>query len=155
MKYKAIEKLFNLAYTDSMTGVKNRNAFDEMREQMYKNGGNLDKLCAISVIFEDFDLISKVYGNSTCDDAIREIARCILEILGEKADIYRTAKNEFVCISCKSLFPYVVKLSNEMFKITEEKEYPFRPVISCSKFDKRTHKDIDDFFIYCDERATR
>ena len=48
MKQKAIEKLFKLAYTDAMTGVKNRNAFEEMREQMNKNGTNLDTFLEFS-----------------------------------------------------------------------------------------------------------
>ena len=110
MKNKSIEKLFNLIYTDSMTGMKNRAAFDELRKELNKYGNSLEKICAISVIFEDYDMVSRVFGNATCDDAIREIACCLTEVLGEKADIYRTAKNEFMCIARKSLFGEIVNV---------------------------------------------
>ena len=154
MKNKSIEKLFNLVYTDSMTGVKNGAAFDELRKELNKYGNSLEKICAISVIFEDYDMVSRVFGNATCDDAIREIACCLTEVLGEKADIYRTAKNEFMCIARKSLFGEIIKVGNALRKIKEEKIYPFDPIVSCSKFHKKLHKNFDDFLIYCDERAT-
>lgn len=154
MKQKAIEKLFKLAYTDAMTGVKNRNAFEEMREQMNKNGTNLERMCAISVLFEDYDMISRVFGNSTCDDAIRSIARCITDVLGEKADIYRTAENEFLCFSRKGLYPNFIKVCEALSEIKEEKVYPFSPTVSFTRFDKKNHKTFDDFVIYCDEYAT-
>ena len=76
MKNKSIEKLFNLVYTDSMTGMKNRAAFDELRKELNKYGNSLEKICAISVIFEDYDMVSRVFGNATCDDAIR--GNCLL-----------------------------------------------------------------------------
>ena len=155
MNKKAMEKLFNLAYTDSMTGVKNRTAFDELREQLNKHQNRLEKVCVISVIYEDYDMVSRVFGNSSADDAMRAIAQGIVEMLGEKADIYRISKNEFMCVSHKNLFVDIVKVSDAMRRIREEKTYPFDPIVSCSKFDKKMHKNFDEFIISCDEYATR
>ena len=154
MNKKAMEKLFNLAYTDSMTGVKNRTAFDELREQLNKHGNSIEKICAMSVIYEDYDMVARTFGNASADDAIIAIAQGIVSILGEKADIYRTAKNEFMCISRKSLFGDIVKVGDEMRRIKKEKSYPFDPIVCCSKFYKKLHKNFDDFLVYCDERAT-
>ena len=154
MNKKAIEKLFNLAYTDFMTGVKNRAAFDELRKELNKYGNGLERISIISVIFEDYDLIARVFGNSSCDDAMRDIARCLTEILGEKSDIYRTARNEFMCIARKSLSGDIVKVSNALLVKREEKEYPFDTVVTFSKFYKKEHKNFDDFLIDCDKRAT-
>lgn len=155
MNKKAMEKLFNLAYTDSMTGVKNRTAFDELREQLNKHGNSIEKICAMSVIYEDYDMVARTFGNASADDAIIAIAQGIVSILGEKADIYRTAKNEFMCVSRKNLFVDIVKVSVAMRRIREEKNYPFDPIVSCSKFDKKMHKNFDEFIISCDEYATR
>lgn len=154
MKNKSIEKLFNLVYTDSMTGVKNRAAFDELRKELNKHGNSIEKICAMSVIYEDYDMVARTFGNASADDAIIAIAQGIVSILGEKADVYRTAKNEFMCVSRKSLFGDIVKVGDEMRRIKEEKAYPFDPIVSCSKFHKKLHKNFDDFLIYCDERAT-
>lgn len=153
MNNKAIEKLFKLAYTDMMTGAKNRNAFDETIERMRHDERKLEKVCVLSIVLTDYDILCGCYGNRTGDEAIRELANCILDELGEKADVYRTGTNEFICIANKNLFPYVANLGEVMFKISEEKEYPFFPVITCVSYNEKKHKTIDELLLYCDKKA--
>ena len=49
MKNKMTEKLFELAYTDSMTEVQNRNAYEERLKKLRKPNANISHITVIVV----------------------------------------------------------------------------------------------------------
>ena len=49
MRNKETEKLFKLAYTDAMTGVYKRNAYEEKLENLNKANARLDKIMVVVV----------------------------------------------------------------------------------------------------------
>ena len=49
MRNKETEKLFKLAYTDAMTGVYNRNAYEEKLEKLNKVNARLDNIMVVIV----------------------------------------------------------------------------------------------------------
>ena len=49
MKNKITEKLFELAYTDSMTEVQNRNAYEERLKKLRKTSANLSRITVIVI----------------------------------------------------------------------------------------------------------
>ena len=49
MKNKMTEKLFELAYTDSMTEVQNRNAYEERLKKLRKPSSNISRITVIVV----------------------------------------------------------------------------------------------------------
>ncbi len=48
MKNKMTEKLFELAYTDSMTEVQNRNAYEERLKKLRKPNVNISRIGCLS-----------------------------------------------------------------------------------------------------------
>ena len=53
MKNKAMEKLFRLAYTDAMTDLQNRNAYEECLEKLRSDRRVLDNITVVVVDIND------------------------------------------------------------------------------------------------------
>ena len=107
MKNKITEKLFELAYTDSMTEVQNRNAYEERLKKLRKPNANLSRITVIVIDINGLKEINDGFGHFCGDDAIKTVAKALRETIGAKADIYRIGGDEFVCISESNILPYI------------------------------------------------
>lgn len=103
MKNKAMEKLFRLAYTDAMTDLQNRNAYEECLEKLRSDRRVLDNITVVVVDINDLKRINKTYGHHTGDEVIKVVANTLKRTIGEKAQIYRVDGDDFVCISDKDI----------------------------------------------------
>lgn len=106
MKNKITDKLFELAYTDSMTEVQNRNAYEERLKKLRKPNANLSRITVIVIDINGLKKINDGFGHFCRDDVIKTVAKALRETIGTKADIYRTGGDEFVCISESNVLPY-------------------------------------------------
>ena len=98
MKNKMTEKLFELAYTDSMTEVQNRNAYEERLKKLRKPNANISRITVIVVDVNGLKEINDSYGHFCGDDAIKTVAKALRDTIGLKADIYRIGGDEFCII---------------------------------------------------------
>ena len=103
MKNKAMEKLFRLAYTDAMTGLHNRNAYEECLEKLRSDRSVLDNITVVVIDINDLKRINKTFGHHTGDEAIKVVATMLKRTIGEKAQIYRIDGDDFICISDKDI----------------------------------------------------
>ena len=106
MKQKGIDKLFLLIYTDLMTGAYNRTAYEEYLSRQRRKP-DMRGMTVITVRVNGVHQINESYGRHTGDEAIKEIAKALIETIGEKADIYRISGTEFVCIASGSIGGYI------------------------------------------------
>ena len=95
MKNKMTEKLFELAYTDSITEVQNRNAYEERLKKLRKPNANISRITVIVVDVNGLKEINDSYGHFCGDDAIKTVAKALRDTIGLKADIYRIGGDEF------------------------------------------------------------
>ena len=152
MRNKETEKLFKLAYTDAMTGVYNRNAYEEKLEKLNKVNARLDNIMVVIVDLDKLKCINDTYGHRTGDDAIKTVADCILKTVGKKADIYRIGGDEFVCIAERDISSYIAELRDLISFVGKEKTYSLSVSIGYSKFDTKRDKTIDDLIRRCDKK---
>ena len=97
MRNKETEKLFKLAYTDAMTGVYNRNAYEEKLEKLNKVNARLDNIMVVIVDLDKLKCINDTYGHLFGDEVIQVVAKLLSDIMGEhKALIARYGGEEFV-----------------------------------------------------------
>ena len=89
MKSKVAEKLFLLAYTDIMTGTKNRNAYEEALVKLRKDTARLDNIMVVVIDINNLTVINNTHGHHLGDDVIKTVASCLLKTIGTKADVYR------------------------------------------------------------------
>ena len=92
MKNKITDKLFELAYTDSMTEVQNRNAYEEKLKKLRKPSSNISRITVIVIDINGMKEINDSYGHFSGDDAIKTVARALKDTLGTKADIFRIGR---------------------------------------------------------------
>lgn len=115
MKNKMTEKLFELAYTDSMTEVQNRNAYEGRLKKLRKPNANISRITVIVVDVNGLKEINDGFGHFCGDDAIKTVAKALRETIGAKADIYRIGGDEFVCISESNVLPYLTPLTLKIY----------------------------------------
>lgn len=152
MKNKMTEKLFELAYTDSMTEVQNRNAYEERLKKLRKTNANILHITVIVVDVNGLEEINDSYGHFSGDDAIKTVAKALTDTLGTKADIYRIGGDEFVCISESNVLPYISQFKDTISFIDREKLYKLAVSIGYSKYHEKYSKSIDDIICRADEK---
>lgn len=151
MGNKVIEKLFELAYTDSMTNVQNRNAYEERLKQLREPDADISRITVIVIDINSLKKINDSYGHFGGDDAIKTVASALRDTIGEKADIYRIGGDEFVCISEECILPCVSRFKETISFIDREKLYNLAVSIGYSCFHEEHVRSIDDIICRADE----
>ena len=153
MKSKMIEKLFNLAYMDSMTGTLNRNSYEEQLKKLRQSRTVLDNISVVVVDIDDLKQINDTYGHHTGDEAICFVAEILKSTIGEKADVYRVGGDEFVCISDRSdVLPYVAQFIDYIGFENSERCCKVNVSVGYGTFNKNKHESIDDLIKCCDKK---
>ncbi len=91
-KRNLIEQLKTLSYTDSLTGIYNRNKYIERLENIDTRA--LKSLGVIHVDANSLKGINEVYGDEYGDTMLKEIAAVLSKFI--KEDLFRIAGDEFV-----------------------------------------------------------
>ena len=152
MKNKITDKLFELAYTDSMTELQNRNAYEEKLKKLRKPSSNISSITVIVIDINGMKEINDSYGHFSGDDAIKTVAKALKDTLGEKADIFRIGGDEFVCISESNVLPYISQFKDTISFVDREKLYKLAVSIGYSKYHEKYTKSIDDIICRADEK---
>lgn len=153
MNGKIIEKLFNLAYTDSMTGTLNRNSYEEQLQKLRNKRTVLDNMTVVVVDIDDLKQINDTYGHHTGDEAICFVSDTLLKTVGEKADVYRIGGDEFVCISDKrDVLSYVAQFVDYISFENKQRTPKVYVSVGYGTFDSSRHKSIDDLIKCCDKK---
>ena len=110
MKRKAAEKLFDLIYTDAMTGVCNRTAYEEQIKRLKRKNIRLDNITVVVVKLDDLNEINYTLGNRTGDEIVKHMADCIIRTIGERANICRVGGGGVLCVADDEVMAYVAAL---------------------------------------------
>jgi len=152
MKNKITDKLFNLAYTDSMTELANRNAYEEHLKKLRKSNANLQNITVVVVDINGLKQINDGFGHHTGDEAIKTVAEILKDTIGKKADVYRIGGDEFVCISENNPFPYISQFRDTVSFANRDKIYKLSVSVGYASYNDKHNKTIDDIIKYADER---
>lgn len=153
MRHKSIEKLFTLAYTDMLTGVKNRNAYEEYLNKLRRNRNMSGNLTVMVVDLNKLKEINDMFGHHSGDEALKTTARCLITSVGDKSEIFRIGGDEFVCFSNSNILS---RISEFRDKISFENIIkPYNLSVSLGYLIYSSNKDglldIDDFIKRCDK----
>lgn len=92
---KSINFLKYLAYTDNLTGIKNRlSLFLDSEKFISEN-------IPFTIIYMDlnnFKKINDTFGHSVGDDYLKKFTEKAMEVVSDKGSIYRMSGDEFVCL---------------------------------------------------------
>ena len=93
---KMIHQLYEKAYTDSLTGLKSRAAFNPEQEKRKGSAGGISSLLMVDV--DDFKNINDQYGHRAGDAALKSLALILRKTVRDKDSVFRWGGDEFVVI---------------------------------------------------------
>ena len=89
-------ELWELTHRDSLTGLRNRAAYDEEWKQLVSLvRGRPVGITVILIDGDHFRAINDSYGHEVGDEVIRIAARCLTRLAGEEDRLYRIGGDEF------------------------------------------------------------
>ncbi|MBO1255890.1 EAL domain-containing protein [Alteromonas sp. 5E99-2] len=91
-----------LATHDSLTGILNRREFERQLQQLLAGNADSTEINLLYIDLDRFKLINDVCGHESGDELLKNIAKLISEIAGNKNKLARLGGDEFV-ILCDSI----------------------------------------------------
>lgn len=121
--------LKKLAFTDSLTRLSNRSAFEEKRKDLELDSSN-QRVEIISVDMNNLKFINDNFGHQEGDRALKEVAKLLYAKFRNYGDVYRLGGDEFVIICNNNLNldigQFFKEINNEIktsFKLGRFKPY--------------------------------
>jgi diguanylate cyclase (GGDEF)-like protein len=93
---RVIHQLYEKAYTDSLTGLKSRAAFEPVQEKRKANSDEVSALLMVDA--DDFKRINDQYGHRAGDAALKSLASILRKSVRDKDSVFRWGGDEFVVI---------------------------------------------------------
>ncbi len=88
--------LLSMAYTDSLTGLNNRSAYEKRIEEISSPSNKSGVTGVLVMDINDLKVINDTKGHKAGDTALQDFTSCILKLLPEKAELFRIGGDEFV-----------------------------------------------------------
>ena len=123
------ESLIQYSYTDGLTKLYNRRAYDNDLINIKKK--TYDELCILVIDANGLKQINDTYGHQAGDEFIRDTATIISEVFTSVGRCYRTGGDEFVVIAAKSkieMCKRIIKLNQLLAKHIGN--YPYKMTVS-------------------------
>lgn len=120
------DMLENLSTVDALTEIPNRRRFDEYYNAEWKRSvRDSSQLSVIMIDIDFFKLYNDNYGHSEGDTCLKQVARCLSEMLHRPADLLaRYGGEEFICILPTTDISGAIKIAEEMRKKVESLKLP-------------------------------
>lgn len=86
-----------LSYTDELTGLTNRRAFNEIAKTLFKTAATTGQpICLMLVDIDDFKKINDTHGHSFGDDILRGVGECLANVASSVEAVARFGGEEFI-----------------------------------------------------------
>lgn len=144
--------LQKLAYTDMLTGISNRTAFEECMEKYRKNLKNIKPILMITDM-NGLKHINDTYGHVIGDNAIIIMAQALMKFFGKRAECFRIGGDEFCVITNEIEEDEFTLLVNQYKEYMQEQKIVSDCYISiaCGIF-KCMEEGIDSGFVAADKK---
>ena len=145
-----LSKPVYLAFHDSLTGLKNRAAFNEsMCKSIRESNGDL---ALMMIDIDNFKLINDYFGHDKGDEFLKTIAQSIRATVGKKYNVYRLGGDEFAVIMPETNEEIAGELADQIVKevnrtVAKDKkisEFPVSVSVGISFCDE--YDSSDDLF---------
>lgn len=92
---QAQQKIQELAYTDQLTGLSNRNAFYLEQKEIDKEDGGF---ALLTIDFDNFKGVNDAFGHHTGDQFLKQVSSRLKGIIANSGKLYRIGGDEFVIL---------------------------------------------------------
>lgn len=146
-----------LARRDELTGVKNKNAYQEFEDQIQKRIDAKDGIMPFAILVADINnlkMINDTYGHKAGDEHIKTASKMICDVFVH-SPVFRVGGDEFaVVLNGEDYFNREKLLKSLRAKILKNIKKPDGVVIATgmSEFDSRSDKSISNVFERADSK---
>ncbi|WP_197021871.1 carbohydrate binding domain-containing protein [Ruminococcus sp. HUN007] len=150
---KRMRRRLNEAAKDSMTGAYNRNAYEQLINQLVLKPEKCRKLFFAVCDVNGLKYLNDNYGHQTGDQCIIKCVHLLLDVMNRHSGkVYRTGGDEFVCTASQDFKADLKQtLENEENSF---KDYPFAVAVgtaSYSPYEDGEKPDVKEIISRCDK----
>jgi len=109
-KYERFVELERIAYTDRLTGCKNRNYLLDNRQSI-----ETDDSCAVIIDIDHFKKVNDTLGHAAGDEVLKDVAKVIMSVV-RNSDTIRYGGEEFVIFLKNSSIERAVLIAERIRK---------------------------------------
>lgn len=109
---REFDKVKKIAYSDKMTNLGNRRAYEEyisMLNESFRNGTAEPGLFVLMIDANGLKKTNDIFGHTAGDELVIGVAECILKVFGEHGRFFRAGGDEFVVITAMTHNDYLSK----------------------------------------------
>jgi len=140
--------LLSMAYTDSLTGLKNRSAYDKRIDEISSTSNRTEVLGVLVMDINDLKVINDTKGHKEGDIALKDFTSCILRLLSEEAEVFRIGGDEFVAFIPTIMDDHLEKLAITITEFFKARKTGYTVAVGYSLFiPKKKEKFIN--IIHC------
>jgi diguanylate cyclase (GGDEF)-like protein len=148
--------LLSLAYTDTLTRLKNRTSFDEMMNAINNRLKQESSVHLIILDINNLKTINDTYGHKRGDDILVESAKILKATIGQLGDVYRIGGDEFACIIRNTdesvINEYVSEMFEQVDSFNSKNEQPKLSIAyGMATYHPELDKDIHSLFVRADK----
>ena len=110
-RYKE-QMLLEIAYSDSLTGLKNRSAYESKINDITHKRVKVRTIGILVMDINDLKTINDTLGHMEGDRVLQEFAKNVTKLLPQSAEVFRIGGDEFVCFLYKTSQTHVRKLTD-------------------------------------------
>ena len=154
------QMLLEIAYTDSLTGLSNRSAYEKRIQTIMDNKTKPEVIGVLLMDINNLKEVNDTLGHLEGDRILKDFSRKIERMTPVKSEIYRIGGDEFVCLIAKTTEEQLQKIANEIENTTFADTYSVAVGYSIfipkkkEKFSKIIHRADSSMYI-CKNRMKK
>ena len=154
------QMLLEIAYTDSLTGLSNRSAYEKRIQTIMDTKTKPEVIGVLLMDINNLKEVNDTLGHLEGDRILKDFSRKIERLTPSKSEIYRIGGDEFVCLIAKTTEEQLQKIANEIENTTFANSYSVAIGYSIfipkkkEKFSKIIHKADSSMYI-CKNRMKK
>ncbi len=126
--------LLSMVYTDSLTGLNNRSAYDKRIDEISSASNKAEVLGVLVMDINDLKVINDTKGHKAGDNALQDFTACVLKLLPEKAEMFRIGGDEFAAFIPAVMDDQMEKLANTITEYFKARKSIYTVAVGWSLF---------------------
>lgn len=146
---------YRMAYTDILTGLKNRYAFEEKKDLLV-NLEQQENLACLLMDLNDLKMTNDLQGHTTGDAVLRAFSGILQEALDSVNDIYRIGGDEFLVLfsgqSTNSVKNQINQLQQQIADSNNRSDLQISVAMGLAFMDECETTDLNSLIAYADQK---
>mgnify|MGYP000043884169 FL=1 len=147
--------LLTLAYTDTLTRLKNRTSFDEAMNSLNSRLREESSIHLVILDVNNLKSINDTFGHQYGDNILKDSAMIMKQTIGRYGDVYRIGGDEFACIIKNKDESVIIESLSRMFELIDEynsksEHAKISIAYGTAAYNGELDKDIHSLFVRAD-----